>query len=58
MNTSEIFIYQNNEGDIKIDVRLEYETVWLTIDQMAALWGKSKFTVNEHILNIFDEKEL
>jgi hypothetical protein len=58
MDNGEILIYQNSEGSIKLDVRLEQETVWLTIDQMATLFGKSKSTVNEHILNIFEEKEL
>jgi len=58
MNTGEIIIYQNNEGNIKLDVRLEDETVWLTIDHMATLFGKSRATVNEHILNIFEENEL
>ena len=55
---SEILIYQNPDGLIKIDVRLEEETVWLTQDQMATLFGKAKSTINEHIKNIFDEKEL
>ncbi len=54
----EILIYQNREGSIKIDVRLEDETVWLTIDQMTTLFQKSRATINEHILNIFEEKEL
>ena len=54
----EILIYQNREGNIKIDVRLEDETVWLTIDQMTTLFQKSRATINEHILNIFKEKEL
>ena len=58
MSTGAILIYQNSEGDIKLDVRLEDETVWLTIDQMGSLFGKSRATVNEHILNIFDENEL
>jgi hypothetical protein len=58
MNTGEILIYQNQEGNIKIDVRLEEETVWLTQDQMAALFGKAKSTINEHIKNIFEEGEL
>lgn len=58
MDTGEILIYQNNEGDIKLDVRLEDETVWLTLDQMATLFGKSRATVNEHILNVFEENEL
>jgi hypothetical protein len=39
-------------------VRLEEETVWLTQDQMAALFGKAKSTINEHIKNIYEEREL
>jgi len=58
MNTGEILIYQNQEGNIKIDVRLEEETVWLTQDKMAVLFGKAKSTINEHIKNIFEEGEL
>lgn len=58
MNTSEILIYQNQNGHIKIDVRLEDETVWLTQDQMATLFGKAKSTINEHIKNIYKEQEL
>jgi len=58
MNTGEILIYQNNEGRIKIDVRLEEETVWLTQDQMAALFGKARTTITEHIQNVFKEGEL
>jgi len=52
MNTSEILIYQAADGKIKIDVRLEDETVWLTQDHMAGLFGKSKKTISEHIRNI------
>ena len=55
---SEIIIYQNPDGNIKIDVRLEEETVWLTQDQMATLFGKAKSTINEHIKNVFSEGEL
>lgn len=55
---SEILIYQNPDGNIKVDVRLEEETVWLTQDQMATLFGKAKSTINEHIKNIYDEAEL
>jgi len=58
MHNSDIIIYQNEEGNIKIDVRLEEETVWLTQDQMATLFGKAKSTINEHIKNIFGEGEL
>ncbi len=58
MNKGEILIYQNQDGNIKIDVRLEEETVWLTQEQMAVLFGKAKSTINEHILNIYAENEL
>ena len=54
----EILIYQDPKGQIKVDVRFEDETVWLTQDQMALLFGKAKSTVSEHIRNIFDEGEL
>jgi hypothetical protein len=56
--TSEILIYQNTDGRIKIDVMLDQETVWLTIAQMAELFQKSRSTINEHILNIYKEGEL
>lgn len=55
---SDIIIYQNQDGNIKIDVRLEEESVWLTQDQMATLLGKVKSTINEHIKNVFAEGEL
>ena len=58
MNSGEILIYQSIEGNIKIDVQLEDETVWLTQDQMAQLFGKAKSTINEHIKNVFSEGEL
>ncbi|MDR3271902.1 MAG: cell filamentation protein Fic, partial [Flavobacteriaceae bacterium] len=58
MNTGEILIYETPNGNIKIDVRLEDETVWLTQDQMSILFNKSKSTINEHIKNIYAENEL
>lgn len=58
MNNGEIIIYQNPDGKIKIDVRLEEETVWLTQDQMATLFGKGRSTITEHIGNVFKEGEL
>lgn len=58
MNTGEILIYQNTDGNIKIDVRLEEETVWLTQDQMATLFGKGRSTITEHIGNVYEEGEL
>lgn len=58
MNTGEILIYQNSEGSIKIDVRLEEETVWLTQAQLCDLFQKSKATISEHIKNVFEDGEL
>ena len=55
---SDIIIYKNPNGSIKIDVRLEEENVWLTQDQMATLFSKAKSTINEHITNVFAEGEL
>lgn len=55
---SEIIIYQTEDGQTKIQTRLEEETVWLSIEDMAKLFQKGKSTINEHILNIFKEGEL
>ena len=54
----EIIIYRSESGDIKVDVLFADETVWLTIDQMSELFGKSRSTINEHILNVYSEGEL
>ena len=53
----EIIIYQSDEG-VKLGVRLENQTVWLNIEQIAQLFNKGRSTINEHILNIFKEGEL
>ena len=53
----DIIIYKSREGS-KIDVRLEDETVWLTQKQMSALFDKDVRTINEHIKNVYREKEL
>jgi len=58
MEKDEIVIYQSQDGTIKVDVLFEEKTVWLTMDQMTVLFGKSRSTINEHILNIFKEEEL
>ncbi len=58
MEKNEIIIYQSQDGTIKVDVLFEGKTVWLTMDQMTVLFGKSRSTINEHILNVFKEGEL
>ena len=57
-SNGEIIIYQSEDGKIRLDVRLANNTVWLTIDQMARLYGKAPSTINEHILNAYKEKEI
>ncbi|MEZ5428934.1 MAG: virulence protein RhuM/Fic/DOC family protein [Pyrinomonadaceae bacterium] len=57
-NKSEIILYQANDGQTKIDVRLENETVWLTQKQMAEMFEVDVRTVNEYAKNIFKSGEL
>ena len=54
----EIFVYQNDDGSLKLDVKLQNETVWLSQSQLVQLYASSKANVSEHIKNIFDEGEL
>jgi hypothetical protein len=58
MEYSNIIIYQTENGQTKIETRLEDETVWLTQAQLAELFQKSRVTITEHIGNIFKEGEL
>ena len=53
---NEIILFENQ--GVKLEVNLKDETVWLTQDQMAKLFGKAKSTINEHIKNIYKENEL
>ena len=53
-----IVICQTEDGHVTIDVRLENETVWLTTNQMALLFGREESNIRRHILNVFKEKEL
>ena len=55
---NQIEIYQAKDGSTQIEVKFEQETVWLTQDQMATLFGKGRSTITEHISNVFSEKEL
>jgi len=57
-NDTNILIYQTEEGNTKIDVRLENETVWMTQKAIAELYQKGVNTINEHIKNIYVEEEL
>ena len=55
---SQILIYQNEKGNIKVDVRFEDNSIWLSQAQLCELFGKAKSTISEHIKNIFEESEL
>lgn len=57
-NNTELIIYQTEDGRTKIDVHMENETVWLSLDQMAELFQRDKSTISKHIKNIFNEGEL
>lgn len=56
--TDSLLLYESQDGTIKIDVRFEGETVWLSLDQMASLFSRDKSTISKHIKNIFTEGEL
>ncbi|NOQ31698.1 MAG: cell filamentation protein Fic [Helicobacteraceae bacterium] len=57
-NNSNIIIYQNDNGNIKVDVKFENETLWLSQTQICEVFGKAKSTISEHIKAIFEENEL
>ena len=56
-NTGEIILYQPDDS-IRIEVRVENDTVWLTLNQMAVLFDRDKSVISRHITNIFKEEEL
>jgi hypothetical protein len=57
-SVSQLILYQTDDGETKLQVKLEDESVWLTQDQMAELFQKAKSTINEHIKNVYAEAEL
>ena len=57
-NTGEIILYQAADGTSKIEVTLQNETVWLTLDQMAELFQRNKSTISRHVKNILECGEL
>ena len=54
----EIIKFENGNVELEVNVSPKEETVWLTQEQIALLFGKSRSTITEHINNIFDEGEL
>ena len=57
-NKGQILLYQTPDGEARIEVRLQGETVWLNLDQMAELFQRNKSTISRHIRNVFEEGEL
>lgn len=57
-NNSDFLLYSSANGDVKVNVFLKDENIWLSQKAIADLFGKSKSTINEHLKNIFSEEEL
>lgn len=55
---NDFLLYRNDDGEVKVDVLLKDETIWLTINQMAELFGIDKSGISRHIKNIYDTGEL
>ena len=55
---SEVVLYEAPDGEVRLDVRLDRETVWLTQAQMADLFGRERSVVTKHLRNAFAEGEL
>lgn len=58
MNKGEIIIYQTPDGNTQLDVQLESETVWLSLNQISTLFERDKSVISRHIRNIYKEQEL
>ena len=58
MEKQNILIYENQNGNIKVDVKFEDESIWLSQAQICELYGKAKSTISEHITAIFEDEEL
>ena len=58
MDKGQIILYQTPDGESKIEVRLENDTVWLSADQMAELFQRNKSTISRHVKNVLEDGEL
>lgn len=54
----EIAVYEAPDGEVRVDVRLERDTVWLSLVQMAELFGRDKSVISRHLRNVFESGEL
>ena len=58
MDSNQIIIYQTDDGQTQIDVRMENDTVWLNTNQMASLFDREESNIRRHVINVFREGEL
>ena len=58
MENNQIVIYQTEDGQTQIDVRMESDTVWLNTSQMAELFDREESNIRRHVINVFKEGEL
>lgn len=57
-NKGQIILYQTEDGQTRLEVQLQDETAWLSLDQMSELFQRNKSTISRHIKNVFEEGEL
>lgn len=57
-SSGDIILYTSADGKVRLDVQIDSQTVWLTQQQIATLYGKAKSTISEHLTHIFEEGEL
>ena len=55
---TELVIFKAQDGNIKLDVNIDKDTVWLSLEQMSELFERDKSTISRHIKNVFKEGEL
>ena len=58
MDKGQFLLYQTPDGDSQIEVKLQHDTVWLSLDQMAELFQRNKSTISRHIKNVLEDGEL
>lgn len=57
-SSGEVVVYEAPDGDVRVDVRVDQETVWLSLNQMADLFGRDKSVISRHLRNVFTTGEL
>ena len=56
--TTELVLYRSKDGTIQLDAQLERETIWLSLNQLADLFGRDKSVISRHLRNVYKEGEL